>query len=281
MKLTLTRTRLLTFLFMIAVVLKIMSLLLSGHGHPLTDKILSGLTLDLLLLRLIILVHGAYGRYQQLRQQYPLQDFPELLSAALLPLIRNDKVCRVLVTETTLVYYAIFRWKKQASTPAFSWYSRQGAAAVYGIFIFLLLLEMTGMGLLLSRLNYPVLHRVMLAAGAYSVVFLLAHLKAICYRPVQLDDNGILLRYGIITSLHIPFDQVRAVRDLRRLPPADNTVLQLSLLKAIEPGNVALELKQPISLYLLFKQKKAVKQFIFRLDAPASFRKALESRITC
>lgn len=137
------------------------------------------------------------------------------------------------------------------------------------------------MGLLLSRLNYPVLHRVMLAAGAYSVVFLLAHLKAICYRPVQLDDNGILLRYGIITSLHIPFDQVRAVRDLRRLPPADNTVLQLSLLKAFEPGNVVLELKQPISLYLLFKQKKAVKQFIFRLDDPASFRKVLESRITC
>ncbi|MBC9933856.1 hypothetical protein [Chitinophaga qingshengii] len=279
MKITLTRTRLLTILFIVAVLLKVLSLLLSGHGHPLMDKMLSGLMLDILLLRVIILVHGTYGHYRQLREQNPIQDFPELLLAALQRVIRHDKVCRALATEITLVYYAFFKWGKRDTEAPRSWYGRQGLPAIYGVFIFLFLLEMTGMGLLLPRLHYPMLHRLLLAAGAYSVVFLLAQVKAVCARPIQVDDNGIYLRYGLVTSLYIPFEQVKAIRDFRGAV-TDHT-LQLSLLKVFEPCNLALELKRPISVHVLFKKKKQVEQIVFRVDTAAAFREMLIPRITC
>ncbi|RBL93854.1 hypothetical protein DF182_15285 [Chitinophaga flava] len=259
--------------------LKLLSLLLTGHGHRLTDNVLSGLMADLLLLRVIIMIHGTVKHYRMLRESRPCEDFPELLLPALQQVITNGKISRMLATESTLMYYAFFKWKKEENAPVTSWYARKGLAAVYGIFIFLFLLEMAGMGLLVSRLHYPVLDRILLAAGAYSIVFLVAHLKAVLSRPVQVDATGIYLRYGIVSSVYIPFAQMAAIHDYRKAKPDSHTV-HFSLLKAFEPCNLLLELKQPLSLHLLFKHKPAVRQIAFRLDDAEGFRRMLDQQLT-
>ncbi|WP_343674965.1 hypothetical protein [Chitinophaga sp.] len=259
----------LTWLLILSVALKALS-----HFLPVNTVLshaLSGMIADILLLRVIIMVVTTVKKYRILAQEQPEQDFMERIPAALQGVISVDKAREMLSSEIAVVYYMLTGTKSPQDKYSFSYHKFGGIISVYIVFIFLLFIEGAATTILLHKLSLPIVERILLVLSVYSIIFLIAHIRAMQLRPVTVHEDTLVLRYGLLTTITIPVSNILKIETDKKSYNKRPEAVKLALLSALEQHNMKLELVAPIELKLLFKKKTGIRIIYFRVDVQEQF----------
>lgn len=138
----------------------------------------------------------------------------ERLGALLASAIPFATAARVLAGELSILYYA-FAWRAKPDMPpgarAFSLYKRSGAADLIMLIGIGSLLEAAPVHLVIAHWN-PKAAWIMTALSLYGALWACALGRSFALRPMLLSEREILVRFGLLFSLRIPVECIRAIR---------------------------------------------------------------------
>lgn len=131
-------------------------------------------------------------------------------------LMGNGMFAEVVASEVTLLYYALFCWRKQPPAVegrAFTVYQRSGWPVMLACILVLLVAESIGLHLLLQLWSVPAAW-LMTFFDAWGILWLLGDYHALRLRPSNLTDDALHLRYGMRWSVTIPRDNIASIEPI-------------------------------------------------------------------
>lgn len=151
---------------------------------------------------------------------------------------RAHRLVRWLVVTEIGVWRSLFFWVTRRvpgmgpRVEALS-YSRQ-IAPIMGAFIFVSLIELPVVHLLIP---WDAIRVVTLIVSVWGLLWMVGMLASMTVFPHLLDGDGLRIRYGTSTDIHIPRDAIASVRarrrsvDTRRHVHVDGTVVSVPVMK--------------------------------------------------
>lgn len=184
-----------------------------------------------------------------------------------------------LVSELAIFRYALLSWRAQPEVQpeqaAFSTSRESGFRALIITLAGVSIVETVVAHLLLSRWNATAA-LVALLLSAYTLLFLLAHLRAVPLRPVVLDDRRLVVRTGFVWRLEVPAEAVVRVQELQDTPAPKPHLLNLAK-PLLTPPNVLLTFSQPVAVVGLYGLRRTVWQVALYVDDWAAFGLQLQA----
>jgi hypothetical protein len=175
--------------------------------------------------------------------------------------------------------YALLSWRAQPEVgpgqQAFSTSRKSGFRALLLAVAGVSVVEMVVAHLLLSRWNATVALMALLLS-AYTLLFLLAHLRAVPLRPVVLDGRRLIVRTGFVWRLEVPAEAVLRLQELQDTPAPKQHLLNLAK-PLLTPPNVLLTFSQPVAVVGLYGLRRTVWQVALYVDDRAAFGLQLQA----
>lgn len=201
-------------------------------------------------------------------------DFLNILRETAGEVIPSRKVATLFSIEISMLYYALFSWKKRTLKPnEFSIYKDNASLATFGAIIFILLVETVVLHFLLIQWS-AVVAWILFGLSIYTVLQLLGHVKAIIKRPALIANRTLQLKYGLFGDANIPLaliDRVEATT--ADIEIEGKTVENLSLLKGIESHNLAIHFKEPVTITKAYGMPKSCDVLLISIDQKQEFLK--------
>ena len=205
-------------------------------------------------------------------------DFIDLMKQTCAEVLGNQTAGNALGSEISVVYYAIFGWKKTANQQAqFTYHKKSGLGVTIWVLSLVVLAESIATHLFLSRYT-EVGAWVATFLSVYSMVFLFAYLNSCKARFIELRESSILLRDGILNEVEIPYANIEKVEvAFRDLPEQDGIdVLKLSPLTS---HNMILTLKEPQKATGIYGIRKNFSVLGLRVDEKDQFAQQLQEAV--
>jgi hypothetical protein len=216
-------------------------------------------------------------RFNQLNLQ--ASDFLTQSRAVLTSLLGSAPFANVMAAEIAVFYY-IFSKKDRTidETTKFTCYRENGIKLILYTFLALLFIEAVGMHFLFQLWNKTVA-LVITSLSIYSCLHLYAHIKSLKSRPIIIFGSEMHLCNGILGG-----DVILQLHNIDKIVQTDKNlsqpgVIKLALIKEFEKHNVAIFLKEPVSVFKAFGIKKSGKILLISIDNPKDFIIALNMRI--
>ncbi len=209
-------------------------------------------------------------------------DADEALASAIHDRFAGTGLAPFALFEARIWYYGLFMRRgdqlRFAGRQHFSYDKNDGNVSNQFALIMVMLFEMPLSHLMLHLVAVrPVLAWVVDVLSVWSVLYLVAEYRASQWRPVSLDDQAILIRYGVFAADRVvPYHLIESVArcgdDIRR---------QRGLLRYRQFGslNVELRLKPGSKLANAIGRPQAVKRICISLDKPDAFIDAVRGRL--
>ncbi|MEL6133482.1 MAG: hypothetical protein AAFR59_08985 [Bacteroidota bacterium] len=229
--------------------------------------------IELSVLTFVILkVRQTLKAYRAIKHVSP--DFYDTLRSACAEILPKQLVS-VVATEIAVFYYGFICWKKQGIRQnEFTYHKKGGASSLFGAFVMILVIETIALHFLLAIWN-PTVAWILTGLSLYTMVQVFACIKAFAQRPIVINDQELILRYGIMNETHIPLADIESVTLSRKSLKKDRLTRTLSPLGEFESHNVILHLKQAHKLTGLYGVKKKYNVIGFHIDAPQAFNEKL------
>jgi len=205
-------------------------------------------------------------------------DFEHNLAASFQAVFGNPLL--PLVSELTMLRYGLCFWLQlppAASQYTFSVHRESGFSALMSTVMFVPVIEMVVVHLLVMRWIQPVA-LVLLLLSAYSLLFLLAHLRAVRQRPILLENTTLILRAGLVWQCSIDVSHITKVEAIRELDITRKGILNLAKPLLTQP-NVLLTSHGPVIVNGLYGFSKSTHSLAFYVDRPQEFLPLLQQRI--
>ncbi|GAA4378175.1 hypothetical protein [Hymenobacter koreensis] len=207
-------------------------------------------------------------------------DFVENLNAAFAAVFRRSMA--PLVSEVVMFRYALLGWWARpevgAGQRAFSNHRDSGFLALVITCCALSVIETAAMHMLVSRWNATAAV-VVLVLDVYTLVFLLAHLRAVMLRPATLENGQLLVRIGFAWRFAVPVQAVVHADELRDTPEPDKLTLNLAKLLFTAP-NVRLTFAESVTITGLYGIRRQTKQVALYVDDRAEFLRQLRTKLS-
>ena len=189
----------------------------------------------------------------------------------------SEKAGNILSSEIAVFYYAIGGRKYNAidQQETFSAYRENGIILVLGTFLSLFVIETIGVHFLLSLWKTTIAW-IFTALSFYTCLQLFAHIRAIGSRPCRINSTSVELHNGLAADAIIDFDNIEEAI-LSKKTPAEGLQVKLALLNGLEPHNVFIRLKNPVTVTKVFGIQKNADTILFYVDCPAKFIQSLEA----
>ncbi|MEM9886684.1 MAG: hypothetical protein AAF849_12400 [Bacteroidota bacterium] len=223
---------------------------------------ISVLTFLLLKVRKIILRFRAQNKQQK--------DFLELLHKVCKDTFGDNIYANLITYEISFFYYGLFRWKSPnlSQLPSFTYHKKSGIGSMYIAFLLLFFAEAATVHLLIMK--YSVFWaNIATGLTSYTIFQLLAHLKAIYARPIQIENNTLIIRHGLAGDAKIPIQQIKSIEASRKTPKSREMLKKLA--GDLQPHNLVLELHERAALTGIYGIKKDFKTLCFYVDEEKQF----------
>jgi hypothetical protein len=234
-------------------------------------------------LELVLVGYGVRGARRALRAARALgdRDAAEALESGFVAALGDRIAPRILAAEIATVHYALFaRAAAPGTAPqdrgaAFSQLGARSGATAWG-FGLAIVVETVVLHLWLAR-SYPAAAWGSTALGAYSLLWLAGHHRAVGLRHVVLAGDTLALRAGLRLTARVPLAAVAAVEELswRTVPSPARGYLDAA--QPAEP-NVVVTLAEPTVVTGAFGLRRTVTRLGLRLDDAAGFVAAVRLR---
>jgi hypothetical protein len=132
-------------------------------------------------------------------------------------------------------------------------------------------------------LPWPPLRYILLALGVWGLLWMLGLLASLRVHPHVVSDTGLRLRSGAQLDLHIPWHQIRDIRQLRSSSGQKLRVersMSGGLLSLQKTTNLEATLCDPLSIRFLDGHSEMVDTIRFYADAPTSLLASVALKTT-
>ncbi|WP_340064545.1 hypothetical protein [Ascidiimonas aurantiaca] len=217
---------------------------------------------------LSFVVYKALKMYRILKNTAsPSVDFMSSLRTALNKIQIPALVKSVLVTEISMVYYAFLRWKRVPQPKFFSSHKTGGHISVFLGIIMLLMVESIALHIIIQRWNTTIAW-IFTFSSIYAIIQLIAHMKALYLNPSSLEDDHLIIRYGIFGEGRIAIDNIIAAEKTATWDKKEALSIKLALLKDVEEHNIKITLKEKEYFTQAYGAGKFYKKLYFYVDNP-------------
>lgn len=185
----------------------------------------------------------------------------------------------VLASEISVLYYGLFNWEtRRPACNEFTYHQNSGTPALLGCMVFMILIESTAMHLLIAQYN-TIIAWILTALSVYTALQFWGYKRALTKRYISIDDQQLIIRYGIMAQTHIHVKHIQEIElSSREVMPHVN-ICQLSPLGQLEAHNVILHLKRSHVLYGLFGKRQKFSTLLLHIDDQKLFKTLLDATI--
>jgi hypothetical protein len=178
-------------------------------------------------------------------------------------------------TEIAVFYYGFFNWKKPKSDSSSFSYHKEGThlSLFFGLLI-IVGAEAVGLHFLLLKWSATAAW-IATAISIYSALQVYGFARSLIYRPIMIQENGLLIRYGIMASTHIQISEIKEVVVTSSDLDPDKNRLYVSPLGELGGHNVLINLHMPCSIRSIYGVKKQASSLVLHIDEPLRFQRTL------
>ncbi len=189
------------------------------------------------------------------------------------------KVGMLLAMELAVLYYGFISWKRtKLKKNQFSYHKNSGTIPLLIALIPIIAIETYVLHILLLKWNV-IAAWVATALSIYSSIQILGFLKSIMKRPINIEENTLHLRYGILSETSIAISNIETIEITTKDIEWNNETRKLSPLGEMESHNLIIYLKKENPLSGLYGIKKSFKTLALFVDNNEEFKSLLERAI--
>jgi hypothetical protein len=184
----------------------------------------------------------------------------------------NRRMGDIVMSEIAVMYYAFGGGRSvPAGALSFSNYRGNSIRLVLGVFLCCMMVETVGVHFLIGIWSSKAAW-VMTAFGAYTMLQLFAHIRAVKSRPILVSEGYLTIRNGLAGDARIAMNEIAEVHVIKgvRGRPAEGEV-RMGLLGALEAPNVCIRLRREIEVARMFGIRRKGRVIFFYVDRPEEF----------
>ena len=208
------------------------------------------------------------------------QDFYSILQETCTSIL-PEVPAKLAANEIALIYYGFFNFKKtELKSNEYSNYKGSGILSTLGAVIFLVAVEMVTIHILAAKWS-PILAWILTGLSIYSALQLIGIIRSVPKRPLIINDNELILRFGMLSETSVP---IEAIDTIAMADSSDfdkeKTTKTLSLLGELENSNVVIQLKTPQQLQFIYGKPKSYTKLLLFVDDNQSFKTNVEALLS-
>lgn len=205
-------------------------------------------------------------------------DFFEAIKTASQEIL-PPRVAILLSTELAVFYYGFFHWRiRKLENHEFSYHKNGGGVNLMIAIIGIVGIETFVLHKLLLGWSFW-LAWIVVGLSVYTGLQIFGFLRSLSKRPIILQKESVLLRYGILSEVEIPLHQIDRIELSERSLDEDENIKYLSPFGAMEGHNCIVYLKSEIDMRGLYGFKKSFKSLAFFVDEKVTFVESLKDRL--
>lgn len=223
----------------------------------------------------VLRIRKVYKKFQGAKEDAP--DFMTTLRVAVSEILPK-KVVEPFVLEIAMIYYCFFAWKKPTLlNNAFTYHKRSDLVLIFGVFIGLVIIETFTFHLLIERWS-PLVAWIGTSLSLYSIVQIIGIIKSASRRPILLNKESVLLRFGMMAETEVKYEDIERVELSQRT--ISNNPLAKKLGTELNSHNVVIYLKKENILHGLFGIKNNFNILSLFVDDHKKFKEAIDQQIS-
>lgn len=216
--------------------------------------------------------------YQIHRADY--QDFAFDFSKSLVSVLGDSLPVRFFASEIIILRFGLGCWKKfrpeSATIKRFSVFKDSGYTSLFGVFLFVGLIEIVAFHLLLA--HYSQLAAIILSfASAYGMIFFIGDFSAIVKSPILFLPGKILFRAGFRWRALININNIAFVERINDNYQPDENCFKGSILKS--SVNVLITLKHSVSINRIYRKPIVASKIMMTIDQVDDFINELKNQV--
>ncbi|GGD53507.1 hypothetical protein [Muriicola marianensis] len=175
------------------------------------------------------------------------------------------------VTEISVFYYGFISWKKrQINKDEYTYHKDSGTVSLLIAILLIVAIETVVLHILLAKWNL-VAAWILTSLSIYSGLQLFGFLKSMYQRPIAIEKDALLLRYGMMCETSIKMDLIESIELSSGDQEWDRETRKLSFLGSLESHNVLIRLKEENELVRPYGITRTYKNLAFYVDDKAEF----------
>ncbi|MFT3909052.1 MAG: hypothetical protein QM737_06460 [Ferruginibacter sp.] len=193
-------------------------------------------------------------------------DFLVHCRAVLRSVFGNEKAANIMAAEIAVFYYAFCKKEKDIpGTMRFTSYKENGIILIMGTFLCLFIIETIGMHFVFQLWSNTAAW-ILTVLSFYTCVQLFSHIRALKLRAILLSGNELFIRNGLLGGdTTIAIDNIERIIKTNKAVEASR-VVKIGLFNVLEKNNVAIYLKEPVTVIKAFGMKKDAKIVVMSVD---------------
>ncbi|MEO8771190.1 MAG: hypothetical protein ABI402_13935 [Ferruginibacter sp.] len=204
-------------------------------------------------------------------------DFLVHCRAILKSVFGNEKAAAIMASEVAVFYYTFCKKEKHIQhSMRFTSYKENGIILILGTFLCLFIIETVGMHFVFQLWSNTAAW-ILTILSFYTCIQLFSHIRSLKIRSTLLLENDLLIRNGILggdTMIHL--DNIESVLKINK-PVLGTDVVKIGLFNGLEKNNIAIYLKEPVTVIKAFGIKKTAKIILISIDKCEGFIAALNT----
>lgn len=202
------------------------------------------------------------------------------IQTALIATLKSPLLLKLLKTELLTLYYAFFaKFERGGVISRYTQFSYAKSSNAHDVFLFVALSQLPFLPFIHVLIEYkkgPGAAWAITVLTLWSVIWFLAQVEAVKFRPIELSDYHLRYRFGLSWSANIPLSKIKSARMVDVSEALNGDDLFLSPLGSKK--NVILEFDTPIRFSGPYMRKRREEKAAISLDNPSHFLDLLASR---
>lgn len=202
------------------------------------------------------------------------------IQTALTATLKSPLILKLVGTELLTLYYAFFaKFERSGIVGKYTQFSYAKSSNAHDVFLFVALSQVPFLPFIHVFLEYkkgPGPAWAITILTLWSVIWYLAQVEAVKYRPIELCNDQLKYRFGLFWMADIPLSKIKMARSIDVTETLDRDDLFSSPLGSKK--NVILEFEAPIRFSGPYMLKRREKKAAISLDDPSNFLSQLALR---
>jgi len=202
------------------------------------------------------------------------------VQTALTATLKSPLLLKLLGTELLTLYYAFFaKFERSGSVTNNAQFSYAKSSNAHDVFLFVALSQLPFLPFIHALVEFkkgPGPAWVITLLTLWSVIWFMAQVEAVKFRPIELSNDFLKYRFGLFWMADIPLSKIKMARSTDVTETLDGDDLFKSPFGSTK--NVILEFEVPIRFFGPYMLRRCEEKAAISLDSPSRFLSQLALR---
>ncbi|MEZ5344380.1 MAG: hypothetical protein R2681_02385 [Pyrinomonadaceae bacterium] len=222
------------------------------------------------------LIYRSQKRFSSITEKK--RDFSEKLRETLTKEFDHKFLAAALAFEISGIYYALVRWRIARTKDQFTYHRKNGIIALLVVFAFIVAAETLVFHFLISRWSV-IAAWILTVSSLYLLFQIIAHTKAMIFRPIEITDDKLLLRCGLMGDAAIDLENIRSVSTAAPADKSEEADARLLPLGEIVKGNVMIQVENEERIIGIYGKIKPFRNLELYVDEADGFIAIVEKKL--